>query len=366
MQILPVILSGGSGTRMWPLSRHGFPKQFLSLWGEDTLLQQTAKRLEGVPEALPPLMISNVEQRFLVAEQLQQKGIKPSAIVLEPVGRNTAPAVAIGALWARERALEQQVGDILLLVLPSDHVITRLDRFRALVQEAAALAITGKLVTFGIHPESPHTGYGYIRRGEPSPVGPGFTVDCFVEKPDAARATAYLASGDYYWNSGMFMFRASAYLSELRRYLPGLLASCETSLALAKVDDDFLRLDGPSFQQCPSDSIDYAIMERTREAAVLGASELGWSDIGDWSALSELAPQDNFGNNLVGNVLVEDAQRCYLRSEGRLIAALGIQDLVVVETPDAILVAQKARTQDVKKLVERLKTHKMPLGSLQS
>lgn len=349
MKILPLILSGGSGTRIWPLSRPEFPKQFLNLWGESTLLQQTVMRLEGVTEALPPLVITNLEQRFLVAEQLQARGLVASGILLEPMGRNTAPAVALGALWA----LSQQE-DALLLVLPSDHVVTRPEQFRRLVREAALLASAGKLVTFGIPPETPHTGYGYIRRGAPSLVGSAYTVDRFVEKPDLARAIAYQASGDHYWNSGMFMFRASVYVAELQRHRPEMLERCKASLASAQSDQDFIRLEPHVFGQCPSESIDYAVMEHTTAAVVLEAGELGWSDIGAWSALAEIAPQDAQGNTLVGNVLAEDAHRCYLRAESRLVAALGVEDLVVIETADAILVARKDRSQDVKRLVDRL------------
>lgn len=349
MKILPLILSGGSGTRIWPLSRPELPKQFLNLWGDSTLLQQTALRLEGVSEALPPLVITNQTQRFLVAEQLQAKGIVASGILLEPLGRNTAPAVALGALWA----LAQQE-DVLLLVLPSDHVVTHPENFRRLVQDAAHLATAGKLVTFGIPPETPHTGYGYIRRGAPCPEVTAYDVDRFVEKPDLARAIDYQASGDYYWNSGMFMFRASVYVSELKRLRPDILAHCEASLASAQTDQDFIRLDPRVFGQCPSESIDYAVMEHTAAAVVLEAGALGWSDIGAWSALADLAPQDTQGNTLVGDVLIEDVHRCYLRAESRLVTALGVEDLVVIETSDAILVTRKDRSQDVKRLVDRL------------
>ncbi|WP_028454708.1 mannose-1-phosphate guanylyltransferase/mannose-6-phosphate isomerase [Chitinilyticum litopenaei] len=352
MTITPVILCGGSGTRMWPLSRGGYPKQFLALYGHESLLQQTATRLSGLSEAGAPLLISNAEQRFLVAEQLREAGIKDARIILEPVGRNTAPAVAAAAIVALQGNPEA-----MLLVLPSDHVIQHKAVFAELVQQAAQVAAAGKLVTFGIKPESPHTGYGYIRRGNECRIGTAkgvYDVAEFVEKPDAQRAALFLASGDYYWNSGMFLFRADAYLRELGQFQPAMLEQVRSAIAAGKSDQDFFRLDAEYFSECPADSIDYAVMEHTKEAAVIAAAGLGWNDIGSWTALAEVSEPDAEGNHLLGDVLVDDVSDCYIRSENRMIAALGVRDLVIVETADAILVAHKDKAQDVKKIVERL------------
>lgn len=349
-KLFPVILSGGSGTRMWPLSRAAYPKQYLSLHGSHSLLQQTVLRASGIEGAGAPIVITNDAQRFLVAEQLREIGVTPGRVVLEPVGRNTAPAVAVAALLAL-----RETPDAMLLVLASDHVIVHEAIFVALMNRAMLAAGDGKLVTFGILPTEPHTGYGYIRRGK-SLGGEGvFGVEAFVEKPDAARATQFLQEGGYYWNSGMFMFSAQAYLAELERLRPEILTACRAALEHGQQDLDFLRLSAPHFAECPSDSIDYAVMEHTRHAAVLEAADIGWSDIGSWSALAEISGADAAGNFLKGDVLVEGAKNSYVRAESRLVAVVGITDAIVVETADAVLVARRDCVQDVKKITERLK-----------
>jgi mannose-1-phosphate guanylyltransferase/mannose-6-phosphate isomerase len=349
-KLFPVILSGGSGTRMWPLSRAAYPKQYLSLHGSHSLLQQTVLRTSGIEGAGAPIVITNDAQRFLVAEQLREIGVAPGRVVLEPVGRNTAPAVAVAALLAL-----RETPDAMLLVLASDHVIVHETIFVALMNRAMLAAGDGELVTFGILPTEPHTGYGYIRRGK-SLGGEGvFRVEAFVEKPDAGRAAQFLQEGGYYWNSGMFMFSAQAYLAELERLRPEILAACRAALEHGQQDLDFLRLSAPHFEACPSDSIDYAVMEHTRHAAVLEAADIGWSDIGSWSALAEISGADADGNFLKGDVLVEGAKNSYVRAESRLVAVVGITDAIVVETADAVLVARKDCVQDVKKITERLK-----------
>ena len=348
-KLFPVILSGGSGTRMWPLSRAAYPKQYLSLHGSHSLLQQTVLRASGIEGAGAPIGITNDAQRFRVAAQLREIGVAPGRVVLEPVGRNTAPAVAVAALLAL-----RETPDAMLLVLASDHVIVHEAIFVALMYRAMLAAGDGKLVTFGILPTEPHTGYGYIRRGK-SFGGEGvFGVEAFVEKPDAARAAQFLQEGGYYWNSGMFMFSAQAYLAELERLRPEILAACRAALEHGQQDLDFLRLSAPHFEACPSDSIDYAVMEHTRHAAVLEAADIGWSDIGSWSALAEISGADADGNFLKGDVLVEGAKNSYVRAESRLVAVVGITDAIVVETADAVLVARRDCVQDVKKITERL------------
>ncbi|WP_321895786.1 mannose-1-phosphate guanylyltransferase/mannose-6-phosphate isomerase [Paraburkholderia heleia] len=349
MTITPVILCGGSGTRMWPLSRSGYPKQFLSLCGDLTLLQQTARRLDGLADPAAPLVISNEQQRFLVAEQLREIGVQ-ACVALEPVARNTGPAIAAAALIA-----SKDDADAVLLVLPSDHMIENDDVFRAVVEKALPQAAEGKLVTFGIEPTEPHTGYGYIRRAAARGAsGNVFEVDSFVEKPDEARARAFLAEGGYYWNSGMFLFRADAYLRELALHAPDVLEQVTQAVGLAKQDLDFLRLDRDAFAASRSDSIDYLVMERTSHAVVVAAAGIGWSDVGTWSALAAISPRDEQGNTLQGDVIAFDATNTFVRSESRMVAVLGVDDLVVVETADAVLVASKERAQDVKKIVDRL------------
>jgi len=346
--LVPVILSGGAGTRLWPLSRELYPKQLLRLVAERTMLQETVARTEGLPELAPPIVVCNENHRFMVAEQLRELGTAPQAIVLEPQGRNTAPAAAIAALLVSGGA----DADPVLLVLPADHVITDVPAFQAAVAGGRVAAESGSLVTFGVVPDRAETGYGYMRRG--AGPGPAFTVAKFVEKPDTATARGYVESGEYYWNSGMFMFRASAYLAELGRYAPVMLATCRAALAAAGRDLDFLRLPAQEFASCPSDSIDYAVMEKTDRAVVVPLAA-GWSDVGSWAALADALPRDGEGNVTAGDVLTEDSSGCYLHSTSRLVAAVGLRDHVVVETKDAVLVAPRDRVQDVKELVAELK-----------
>ncbi|MFO1393210.1 MAG: mannose-1-phosphate guanylyltransferase/mannose-6-phosphate isomerase [Steroidobacteraceae bacterium] len=353
--LIPVILSGGSGTRLWPLSRELYPKQLLPLLGARTMLQETVARTVGLAGVGAPLVVCNESHRFMVAEQLRESGVAAQAILLEPVGRNTAPAVAVAALVSLGLHPARRAGDAndpLLLVLPADHVIRDVPAFQRAVEDGRAAADAGKLVTFGVVPDRPETGYGYIRRA--GGAGPAYPVAEFVEKPDAATADRYVRSGDYYWNSGMFMFRAQAFVAELRKHAPAILAACEASLAAAKRDLDFTRLPAEEFGACPSDSIDYAVMEKTSSAAVVPL-EAGWSDVGSWSALADALPTDVQGNVVSGDVLAEDSQGCYLQSTSRLIATVGLRDHVVVETKDAVLVAPRDRVQDVKQLVLRLK-----------
>jgi len=346
--LVPVILSGGAGTRLWPLSRELYPKQLLRLVAERTMLQETVARTEGLPGLARPIVVCNENHRFMVAEQLRELGTAPQAIVLEPQGRNTAPAAAIAALLVSGGA----DADPVLLVLPADHVITDVPAFQAVVAVGRVAAESGSLVTFGVVPDRAETGYGYIRRG--AGPGPAFSVAKFVEKPDSATARGYVESGEYYWNSGMFMFRASAYLAELGRYAPAMLAACRAALAAAGRDLDFLRLPAQEFASCPSDSIDYAVMERTDRAVVVPLAA-GWSDVGSWAALADALPRDAEGNVTAGDVLTEDSSGCYLHSTSRLVAAVGLRDHVVVETKDAVLVAPRDRVQDVKELVAELK-----------
>ncbi|HEY1796446.1 MAG TPA: mannose-1-phosphate guanylyltransferase/mannose-6-phosphate isomerase [Stellaceae bacterium] len=345
----PVILSGGSGTRLWPMSRSQHPKQLLALLGEHSLLRQTAQRVAGRPGFAAPLVVANDEHRFLIAEQLREAGIVPAGLFLEPVGRNTAPAVAVAALW-----LEEHAPGALMLVMPSDHVILDVDAFHAAIARAAAAAVEGRLVTFGITPARAETGYGYINAGAPVPGCDGvFAVARFIEKPAAADAARYVAAGTHFWNSGIFLFSASVYLAELGRLRPDMLTACRDAVGEAKRDADFIRLDPTAFAACPSDSIDYAVMEHTGQSAVVPV-DMGWNDLGSWDALWEAGERDAAGNALVGNVLAEDARNCYLRSEAGLVAAIGIDDLVVVATADAIMVAPRSRAQDVRRLVKRL------------
>ncbi len=335
---------------MWPLSRASYPKQYLALAGSDTLLQQTVKRIGSLDDVAAPLIISNNEQRFLVAEQLRAIHTKPGAIVLEPVARNTAPAVAAAALIAL-----RQDADATLLVLPSDHAIAHESKFLEAVRAARSLADDGFLVTFGIPPTSPHTGYGYIRRGAVTEVcASGFHVDQYVEKPDADTAASLIAAGDCYWNSGMFLFKAKAYLAELERLAPEMLKQVKASVEQGAVDIDFFRLDQASLEACPSDSIDYAVMEKARRAAVVDADGLGWNDIGSWSAVAEIAERDENGNSLLGDVVAHNVKNSYVRSESRMVAAIGVDNLVIVETPDVVLVTSKDHVQDVKRVVEKL------------
>jgi mannose-1-phosphate guanylyltransferase / mannose-6-phosphate isomerase len=346
--LIPVILSGGSGTRLWPLSRELYPKQLLPLVGKGTMLQETLARLDG-PDIAPPIVVCNESHRFLVAEQLLQLSIKNSSILLEPIGRNTAPAVAIAALSAQ---LAKESGDAILLVLPADHVIRDVKAFRAAVAEGGKVAKTGKLVTFGVVARTPETGYGYIKRSEGT--GPAYPVAQFVEKPDLATAKGYVDSGQYYWNSGMFMFQARTFLDELRSLAPAMYEGCVKAFNAAKRDLDFVRLPTKEFEAIPSDSIDYAVMEKTKHAVVVPL-DAGWSDVGSWSALHEAMQGDENGNVQIGDVLTADTQGCYLQATSRLLATVGLKDHVVVETKDAVMVAPKDRVQDVKALVNELK-----------
>lgn len=350
--ILPVILSGGSGSRLWPLSRQLKPKQFLPLVNDSlSMLQATIERLQGLEVALPRL-ICNEEHRFLAAEQLRQVGMEKANILLEPVGRNTAPAIALAALQVVENEAAESE-DPVLLVLPADHLIRDVGIFQTCVKNALPLAQAGKLVTFGIIPAHAETGYGYIEQGVALENG-GYTVSRFVEKPNAATAADYLASGQYLWNSGMFMFRAGRYLEELERYRPDILAACRASLDKTEQDLHFTRVDAEAFANCPSDSIDYAVMERT-DAAVVVPMDAGWSDIGAWSALWEFSQKDSNGNVCKGDVLAYNSRNTYLHAESRLITTVGVENLVIIETQDAVLVADKDRVQDVKKVVEQIK-----------
>ncbi|WP_372157623.1 mannose-1-phosphate guanylyltransferase/mannose-6-phosphate isomerase [Xanthomonas campestris pv. fici] len=343
--VLPIILSGGSGTRLWPLSRESYPKQFLPLVGDKSMLQSTWLRAAPVA-GHAPIVVANEEHRFMAAEQLQQLGVKPSAILLEPKGRNTAPAIAVAALEATRDG-----ADPLLLVLPSDHVIGNEAAFQAAVKEAAEAAAQGKLVTFGIKPTAPETGYGYIKAG----AGTGASaVERFVEKPDLATAQSYLASGEYYWNSGMFLFRASRYLEELRKFHPAIADACQKAWENGKRDADFTRLDKDAFAASPSDSIDYAVMEKTADAVVVPL-DAGWNDVGSWSSLLDVSSQDAQGNAHHGDVIQLDCQNTYAYGS-RLIAMVGLEDVVVVETPDAVLVGHRDRIQEVKDVVSQIKT----------
>ena len=343
--MVPVILSGGSGTRLWPLSREAFPKQFLSLLGERSMLQATWERVARLASGAP-IVVAGEDHRFMVAEQLREAGCEGATILLEPVARNTAPAIAVAALEATSGG-----DDPLLLVLPSDHVIVDAPAFRLAVAAAAVAARQGELVTFGIVPTGPETGYGYIKAAPGDGVR---RVERFVEKPDAITAAGYVASGDYVWNSGMFMFRASVYLAELERCQPDMLLACRAALDGARRDTDFVRLSKEAFAASPSDSIDYAVMEKTSHAAVLPI-DVGWNDVGSWSALWQVAEQDGDGNAHHGDVIARDCRNTLAWGDGRLVALLGLEDVVVVDTADAVLVAHKDKVQEVKEIVASLK-----------
>ncbi len=348
--LTPVILSGGVGSRLWPLSREYYPKQLLALVGNNTLLQDTVLRLKGLPEQSPPLMLCNETHRFLVAEQLRRIGVSPANIILEPVGRNTAPAVAVAALAAVDP-------NALLLVLPADHMIADTAAFREAVTAGIPLAQANYLVTFGIVPNCPETGYGYINATDAIEDTVALSVERFVEKPDMETAQQYIDSGNYYWNSGMFLFKASQYLKELEMFNPDIVGTCRIAMENALEDQDFLRLDAASFKACPSDSIDYAVMEKTNAAVVIPL-EAGWNDIGSWSSLWAVSDQDDQGNVVIGDVLTQNVHKSYLRAEHRLLTAIGVEELVIVETTDAVLVAHKDQVQDVKDIVSRLKAMK--------
>lgn len=366
LELQPVILSGGSGTRLWPLSREKFPKQLLALGGGQTMLQATATRIAGFAarevSVTNPIVVCNAEYRFVTAEQLREAGCPKARIVLEPVGRNTAPALTLAARIARS-----QGEDPVLLVMPADHVIHDRAAFHAAIAAGIDAAASGAIVTFGIVPERPETGYGYIRVGAPvSDRQPGpRRLERFVEKPDLATASEYVAHGDYLWNSGIFMFRSSVWLDAIGRFDPRIAAACDDALAGAREDIDFLRVDADAFHASPSDSIDYAVMEKLTGAdgeppACVVPMAAGWSDLGAWDAVWQIADKDAAGNCAQGEVLLEDTRDTFAMSTSRLVACLGLKDVVIVETPDAVLVADKAHTQQIRSLVSRIRERGFP------
>jgi len=345
--IKPLILAGGSGSRLWPKSRAALPKQFLALTGENTMLQDTILRLpaDNISE---PMIVCNENHRFLAAEQLLRADIKNGGILLEPVGRNTAPAIALAAMLAIKDG-----DDPTLLVLAADHLIADHAAFATAISKAENLANDNKLVTFGIVPTEAHTGYGYIKAGTQD--GDGFAVDSFVEKPDISTAQSYLASKEYYWNSGMFMFKASIYLSELKTHRPDIYAACEASLATTEADLDFVRVDAEAFKKCPDESVDYAVMEKTKKATMVSL-DAGWNDVGSWSSLWDTSEiKDKDGNVCVGDVMLEGVKNSYVNAEQRLVSVIGLDDVVVVETKDAVMVSNRNKVQDIKSVVNTLK-----------
>lgn len=342
----PVIMAGGSGTRLWPLSRGNFPKQFLPLTGRHTMLQQTLLRLSGLQHSTP-LLICNEDHRFIAAEQIRQLGNGKADILLEPVGRNTAPAIALAALRARQQGNAEAV----LLVLAADHVISNTPAFQQAIELALPLARDGQLVTFGIVPQSAETGYGYIRRGEQAKEA--YRVQSFVEKPDQQTAEFYLQSGEYYWNSGIFMFRADVYLQQLQKFRPDIYAACEVAMAEQVADLEFVRINKAAFESCPADSIDYAVMEKTSHAVVVPL-DAGWNDVGGFAALWQVSAKDSAGNVLCGDVLALETENTLVRSDDKLVAAIGVTDLVIISTKDAVLVAHKDKAQQVKQIVTQL------------
>ncbi|MCK5308896.1 MAG: mannose-1-phosphate guanylyltransferase/mannose-6-phosphate isomerase, partial [Zetaproteobacteria bacterium] len=349
MKLYPVILSGGSGSRLWPLSREHYPKPLLPLVSDRTLLQETACRLDAIPDLGDAVYVCNEEHRFLVAEQVVELGKTPSTIILEPQGRNTAPALTLAALY-----LVSKDPDAMMVVMPADHVMTQPEQFVDAVNQASPHAGNGALVTFGVVPGGPETGYGYIKRGEKLGDGVAFSVAEFVEKPDLKAAEQYVSAGDYYWNSGIFLMRANQWLAEIERYRPDIKNACDLAMEQGRQDSDFFRVNQQAFRDCPGDSIDYAVMEKTGKAVVVPISA-GWSDVGAWSALWNVCPQDDHGNVIRGDVLAEDTHNAFLVAQHRCLAIVGMDDVIVVETADAVLVAHKDKAQDVKKIVSRLK-----------
>ena len=350
MKILPVVMAGGSGTRLWPLSRSLYPKQFLSLVDDASLLQGTLLRLENL-DCSTPLIISNNEHRFIVAEQLRQAGIVDFDIILEPMGRNTAPAIALAALHALRDG-----DDPIMLVLAADHVIQNVDAFCSSVTLAQRQAVDGKMVTFGIVPTHAETGYGYIRQGK-EVLESVFEVDAFVEKPDQSTAEAYLCDGHYLWNSGMFMFKASVYLSELEKFRPDILSVCKKAMSGASSDPDFIRLEDSVFAACPDESIDYAVMEKTSHSVVV-PMDAQWCDVGSWSSLWDISTKDDNGNVTHGDVIYHNSNNNYVYAENSLVATIGTDDLVIVQTKDALLIAKQDQVQNIKKVVDVLKREK--------
>lgn len=347
--LLPVIVAGGTGSRLWPMSRELYPKQFLRLHGVHSMLQATLNRLKGI-EISEPVVICNEDHRFLVAEQLRQIDKLSHNIILEPVGRNTAPAIALAALNAIANG-----DDPVMLVLAADHIIEDISAFHNAIKQALPFAEEKSLVTFGIVPTGPETGYGYIQRGEKSAInGQLFHVQRFVEKPDLATAEAYTISGQYYWNSGMFMFRAKRYLQELEKFRPDILEVCQLAIQNKSSDNDFIKIDEGIFSLCPDESIDYAVMEKTSDAIVVPL-DAGWSDVGSWSALWDVSDKDEFGNAISGDSYLYNTQNCYINTDEKLVAAIGVENLVIVNTKDAVLVVDKSKVQDVKKIVGYLK-----------
>jgi mannose-1-phosphate guanylyltransferase/mannose-1-phosphate guanylyltransferase/mannose-6-phosphate isomerase len=343
--MIPVILSGGSGTRLWPLSRSQYPKQFLPLVSSKTMVQETILRVQGIEGLQPPIAICNEDHRFLMAEQLREINITPSAIILEPMGKNTAPAVALAALSAEP--------DDILLILPADHVISNIPAFQTAINKAKTLAEQGNLVTFGIIPTEPETGYGYIKAGD-SIDKDSFNVATFVEKPNLETAKEYLKSGDYFWNSGMFAFKAGRYIEELNKFQPDILKACKNALSNETQDLDFIRLDREDFSKCPSDSIDYAVMEKTDQAAIIPL-DADWNDVGSWSALWEVSDKNEESNAVSGDVITLDTNNSYIHASHKLITTIGVDNIIVIETDDAVMIAAKDRVQDVKKIVDQLK-----------
>ncbi len=349
MNFYPVILTGGAGSRLWPVSREFYPKPLLPLFGEKTLLQDTSVRLDALSGIRPPVFVCNEEHRFLVAEQVRQLGKEPEAIMLEPQGRNTAPALTVAALY-----LADKDADAVMVVMPADHVIPDPAAFTSAVEQAGQLAEAGNLVTFGVVADKPETGYGYIRRGDKIEGSGGFRVDRFVEKPDAETAQAYLDAGDYFWNSGIFVLRADRWLEEIGKHQPAILTACKAAMASSVRDSDFVRVDKKAFLSSPSDSIDYAVMEKTDRAAVVPMTT-NWSDVGSWSSIWDVSERDSQGNVSKGDVLTHDTTNSLFLAQGRCIAAVGLDNVIVVETSDAVLVADKDKCQDVKAIVSKLK-----------
>lgn len=354
MPITPVILSGGSGTRLWPISRRLFPKQFVAFTNEYTMFQNTIRRLDAIAESLAPIVVCNESHRFIVAEQLRRLEKPASAIIIEPVGRNTAPAIAAAAMEAMKEG-----EDPVLMIMPADHVIVDANAFAEAVRIGCEPARQGRFVTFGIVAKSPHTGYGYIKKDVALKLDGQyhaglFEVDRFVEKPDLKTAEAYVSSGQYLWNSGMFLFRASRYLEELKRLAPEIYSGSKKAWTASRLDLDFLRLDAEAFAACPSGSIDYEVLEKTTDV-VVATLDAGWNDIGSWSALWEVGESDSSGNVIQGDVFVHDVTDSYIQAESRIVAVLGLKDLTIVESPDVVMVCARDRSQDVKIFVDQLR-----------